>query len=249
MKKILYIIAAVLVALPFVAMAQATSQISPPPATAPPPSLIVPWRTAIENALVEIPGVVRDFSIEEDDGQAYYELEIVQESGNEFDVKIDMLSGAVVRKENEGIASRHAEYLSAAIPYAEAVETALASLPGARLYDFELDRDRDALRYNIAIIDENGVENDIWVDAATGTISSTLPQYELSELPEHRISLAEAEAIALEDLPGGEILYIQIDRDDGAWHYEAHVVSADGYYGELEIDAESGEIHEEDWDD
>lgn len=246
-----------LLALPTVAMAAETAPVETAAATTPPPSLIVDWQTAVQNALIEVPGVVKDFSMDGEDGRPCYELEIIQESGAEYDVKVDMLTGKILRKENEGISAHHQDYLGVKVSYDQAVATALASLtPEGELLavlpvmsDFDLDRKSDTLQYKVEILDVNGVEYDVRVDASTGEVVSSQPDYSPEDLPAGRISLEEARAIALEQAPGGEVLYIKLDRDDGHWQYEVHLVSAEGGYGELDLDVESGDVMEEDWDD
>lgn len=247
MKRILLIIGALLLAIPAIVHAQGA--LTDEPEATPPASLIADWRVAVQNALAEVPGVLKDFSTDADDGSLYYELEIVQEDGREYDVQVDMLTGAVVRKEDEGVSPRYADYLSVKLPYEEAVAAALNSLPEALLSEFELDSTRDGLQYKVELVDANGVEQDVHIDATSGEILQTLPDYEAEELPAGRIALEEARRIAQECLAGGEVISLRIDRDDGEWKYEADIVSADGRYLEVEIDAESGEVLEEDWDD
>ncbi|QBQ05114.1 peptidase [Sporosarcina pasteurii] len=56
-----------------------------------------------------------------------------------------------------------------------------------------------------------------------------------------RISIDDAMAIALEQIPG-EVVKVELDTDNGAFVYEVDIISRQGIKYEFEIDAETGRI-------
>lgn len=56
-------------------------------------------------------------------------------------------------------------------------------------------------------------------------------------------------AVAMERHPGASLLEAELERDDGALIYELEVLTGDGVVWELEIDARTGRVLEDEVDD
>ena len=56
---------------------------------------------AIEIALLEVSGEVQEIELEKEDGEMVYEIEIVRADGQEFEVEIAAVNGAIIEVEME----------------------------------------------------------------------------------------------------------------------------------------------------
>lgn len=56
-----------------------------------------------------------------------------------------------------------------------------------------------------------------------------------------RISIEDAISIATEQVPG-EVIKVELDRENGLFIYEVDIVNAQGIKYEVEIDAQTGRI-------
>lgn len=56
-----------------------------------------------------------------------------------------------------------------------------------------------------------------------------------------RISIEDAMSIATEQIPG-EVVKVELDRDDGILIYEIEIINTQGIKYEVEIDAQTGRI-------
>lgn len=68
-----------------------------------------------------------------------------------------------------------------------------------------------------------------------------------------RAAVARGEALPLEQIlrglplrPGERLLEVEFEREDGRWVYEIELIGPDGRVRELEVDALTGEVLEED---
>ena len=56
---------------------------------------------AIEIALLEVSGEVQEIELEKEDGEMVYEIEILRADGQEFEVEIAAVNGAIIEVEME----------------------------------------------------------------------------------------------------------------------------------------------------
>ncbi len=204
---------------------------------------IVPRQKAIQTALQAVGGVLVDYSIE--GGRvASYEMEIISKSGTEYDVRVGMVGGKILRQKADGRASNASSYLNVKTSYAAAMTTAQQSVPGSRVADFELDRERSAMVYQIEVLDLAGIEHSIRINANTGSIISSRKKPINGTAA---ITLAAAEDIAAKHVGGGALL-TELD-DERVLHYDVYVVSEAGALYEVEIDAQTGAVRRSEMDD
>ena len=58
--------------------------------------------SAVERALAEVPGTVKETELDREDGKLIYEIEILTADGLEMEVEIDAETGAVLEVEADG---------------------------------------------------------------------------------------------------------------------------------------------------
>ncbi len=140
------------------------------------------------------------------------------------------------------------------IGLAKAKEIVLQKAPGATIYKIELERDDGRISYE-GEARKGNVEYEFDIDAYTGTILSwEVEQKGASTAAQGSavIGLEKAKAIVLNKLPGGKIVEIELDYDDGRKIYEGEAQKDNMEY-DFEIDAGTGTVlkwEEEriDWD-
>lgn len=129
-----------------------------------------------------------------------------------------------------------------------AIEIAERAVPGDVV---ELHRDREngvpVWEVDVRRADGSGVE--LYIDRANGEVlrerSTDLSAYQRQATT---VSAAESARIALDSV-GGEVVELELDRDDGRLLWAVTVRADDGVEWEFEIDANSGDILDRDRDD
>jgi uncharacterized membrane protein YkoI len=130
---------------------------------------------AIKIALEEVPGTVEKVELEDEDGTIVYEIEIRAEDGTEQEVEIDATTGDVVKVEaeddEEGDEEQSQAELAkqAKVTEEEAIKIALEEVPGT-VEKVELEDENGAIIYDIEIRAEDGTEQEVEIDAATGDV-------------------------------------------------------------------------------
>lgn len=216
---------------------------------------------ALTDAGIDEKDVARSrVELDYDDRTLVYDVEFYT-GDEEYDYEIDAKTGDILSVDREierdfrDLRNSDAEYTKE-----EALEIALED---AELKEedidksrVELDRDDGFLTYNVEFYVGNE-EYDYEIDASTGRILDV--DYEIendfinAEAEGAVISEAEAEEIALENVPGAssEDVFIKLERDDGHLIYEGDILY-NGMEYEFEINAESGMIisweSESEWD-
>ncbi|WP_440895064.1 PepSY domain-containing protein [Amphibacillus sp. Q70] len=131
----------------------------------------------------------------------------------------------------------------------DAMEIAHDRVPNATMVEFELDSDDGQLYYEIEMHTDDQ-EIDLEIDAYTGEII----MYSFDQLEGTRqgysdiMTIKEAREIALAEDSEAVIKEINLDRDDGKYYYEVEMKTS-RYEIELDIDAQTGEIVELEYDD
>ncbi|MCL2071462.1 MAG: PepSY domain-containing protein [Oscillospiraceae bacterium] len=133
----------------------------------------------------------------------------------------------------------------------EAEQIALERIGGGEIIDIELDKKNGRLVYELEVV-HDGWEYDIRVDVETGEIvrqtrervahAETQPTIPNDNRPQGiRITVDEAQEIAIAIVGGGFITDVELDSKNGIIYYEIDVFY-DGVEYELEIDAATGGI-------
>jgi 3-phytase len=126
---------------------------------------------AVAAALAEVPGVVVEAELDEEDDALAWDVEVVQEDGTRIELTIDAGDGAVLRTEADD------DGVPAGIdgtPFSTAVAAALESVPG-QVVEAELDDDRP-MTWNVEIVGDGGGATEVLVDVADGRVLGTAPE-------------------------------------------------------------------------
>ena len=135
----------------------------------------------------------------------------------------------------------------------QAKTIALQRVSGA-ITDVELKNENGMLLYEVEIT-ENNKETEVLIEAKTGTVLSIESDEEDQEIaPDDLtetgslITEEQAKQIALNHIGEGGIIEIELERESGIILYSIGIIS-DQKEVEVEIDAETGEILEVEWED
>ncbi len=122
------------------------------------------------------------------DGKAVYEIEIRDENGFEWEFMCDAQNGKIFETESEVKSAKSKAFKSKAkVTEEDAIAIALKAHPGViQEVDYEIESNGDAT-YEFDIIDGNGKETKVEVDAATGKIIEvSIEEWEVGEEPDER---------------------------------------------------------------
>lgn len=117
------------------------------------------------------PGTLVKIESIEMEGKSIYELEVRDENGFEYELMCDIKSGKIVETEGEA-ESPMAEAFKSKMKVVEedAIKTALKAYPGkVEEVEYELEENGD-VSYEIDIMQANGTEMKVEVDAVSGKI-------------------------------------------------------------------------------
>lgn len=120
------------------------------------------------------PGAIVKLESIEAEGKSVYEIEVRDENGFEYEVMCDIKTGKVIETESE-VESPMAEAFKSKATVAEedAIKTALKAYPGkVEEVEYEIEDDGKA-SYEIDIMQADGTEMKIEVDATSGKIIET----------------------------------------------------------------------------
>jgi uncharacterized membrane protein YkoI len=121
-------------------------------------------------------------------GKPFYELEIRDAQGMEWEFMCDANSGKITEQESEaGSADSEPFKSKMKISEKEAADIALKAHPGTiQEVEYEIEENGDA-SYEFDIVDDKGVETKVEVDAVTGKIIETsTEEWEIGEEKEER---------------------------------------------------------------
>lgn len=145
-------------------------------------------KDATSTALKEVKGEVAETELENEDGTVVYGVEITDNKGKEYDVKIDAKTGEVLKVEagdenekgdkeegedNDAEVSDEKEQQQlekeATVTKEEATATALQKVKG-QVKETDLDDEDGAVVYGVKITDDQGKKHDVKIDAKTGKV-------------------------------------------------------------------------------
>lgn len=168
-----------------------------------------------------------------------YEIEIFDGKNGINKIKVDALNASIVETQWESVrAEKAAAFSKAEIKYKTALETALKNMPGGKVKELELKSHGGTPVYKIEILDTNGIEHDILINATDGNVIAIRPDTIIINKP--RISLEQAEKTALSRMDG-TVLYTELEEDDEKLHYQVLIFSQNSIY-EIKVDAVTGNI-------
>lgn len=136
----------------------------------------------------------------------------------------------------------------------EAGKMALDAHSGSRVIDIELDRSHGITVWEVKVVTQEA-KFEVEINASTGEIvkdrrdgTDDLREYN-SMLDTAKLSYADAIEAALAVHPGGTLVELELDRDNGTVKWEIEIYDADRVPYEMEIHAVSGKVLENDRDD
>ena len=137
------------------------------------PTETVRIETCLQAATAVIPGdyVKVEFLAPSAEGQPAYEIELRDARGREWELMCDAMTGQVFEIEQEAESAADPLFSAKAkVSEAQAVDTVLKLYPGVvREVEFEIESNGDPT-YEIDVVNEDGTEFKIEVDAVNGAI-------------------------------------------------------------------------------
>ncbi|MBA9025966.1 PepSY domain-containing protein [Peribacillus huizhouensis] len=124
--------------------------------------------SAKETALQSVKGTVTKTELGNDHNRLVYEFELMTDSGNKAEVKVDATTGKVIKVEIDGDIGA-LQNVSSSISVEDAKKTALQRVKGT-VTKTELDGDDQRIVYEFTIITDNGREVEVKVDATSGQV-------------------------------------------------------------------------------
>ena len=154
----------------------------------------------------------------------------------------------------------------ATITKEESISIALKEVSG-KVTDVELEDEDGTIVYGVEIVDAQGIEHDVKVDAKTGKVlkveaddeeetegaeendgevSDKAEQEQLAKLA--KISQEEGISIALQEVKGN-VTDVELEDEDGTIVYGVEIVDAEGLKHDVKVDAKTGKVVKVDLDD
>lgn len=141
----------------------------------------------------------------------------------------------------------------------QAVAAALKQVPGGKAVEAELELEGDGVEFEVEIVSE-GKHMEVEIDAVSGKVKSVKEEGEDDEKDEDedededeqaetdaaqaKITLSQAIATALKQVPGGKAFEAEVERkDDNKLVFEVELLAGDKVM-EVEIDAMTGKVLE-----
>ena len=119
-----------------------------------------------------------------------------------------------------------------------AQKIALASVPGSKVREFEIEEEHGRLVYELKLTGQDG-EREVYVDAKTGELvtfqheekestgmGAGIHEEEPGLLAQATVKPDSAERIALASVPGGQVVKREIENEDGKLVYEFEITVA-----------------------
>lgn len=127
-------------------------------------------------ALAKVPGNIEMAKLEREKGKILFEFEIHRADNNaEVEIHVDAVTGDVFdtkEKGGRGSAKEKEIFSAAKVSWDDAESAALKSVSGA-VVEAKLERERGKILYEFEIINSDGKETNVHVDAASGEVEST----------------------------------------------------------------------------
>lgn len=136
---------------------------------------------SIDIALKEVQGSASDVELEDEDGVIIYSVEVTDNQGQKHEVAVDANTSEILEieadgeefekedgEENDKEEQKQLEK-EATVTKEESIAIALKDVPG-KVKDAELEDEDGVVVYTVDIIDANGEEKEIMVDAKSGKV-------------------------------------------------------------------------------
>lgn len=202
------------------------------------------WDVAIETAQAVNSGNVVSLEYDTQNGQAVYNIETIGSDGIVTEVEIGAVSGTTVKTERDSKKDDDADVINTAtVTHKEAIATALAQSENSRFKSSELDASWNEPVYKVDIVDANGAEQGVVINAKTGEVTAVRNE-ERNTPASVAITVTQAEETAKNTSSANIVLYTTLEYDDNRSEYTVKLVGADGTGYEVKIDAQSGAVVE-----
>lgn len=200
--------------------------------------IIITAAQAQQAALKAAPGKVLKVELENEKHGLAYDVHTFGNS-NISKIEVSAVNGNIVKMKQEHTGAHVAATLDkAAISHEQARENALKQLPGSKVKKSELKVKSGTAVYEVELIDPKGIEHDIYINAANGSVIAVKQDKTFINTPV--ITPAQAEKTALATI-SGEAFYTKLDEDKQRLYYETSILSANGIY-KVKVDAVNGSV-------
>lgn len=155
------------------------------------------------------------------------------------------LAAATPAMAKDSVAQVQAMVAQTKVTLAQAVQAALAVVPGKAL-DAQLDDDKGQVRYEVEIITPQGHSVEVWVNATTGVAvqhedDGPAKRKERERLEASKITLLQAIAAAQKHTPG-TVVDAELSNDWGQTAFAVDVLTAKGRLMEVKLSPEDGRV-------
>ncbi len=209
------------------------------------PARITP-QAARAAALRVHPGTVTEVVLEPENGRAVYSVHITARNGQMLDVKVDGITGRVLRTESDA-PDAGTDLPDASITPAAARAIALHAHPGT-VTNLVLENDNGHAVYSVHITARNGQKLDVKVDGNTGRVLATEPDDgettdgpSATPTPPVRITASAARAIALHAHPG-TVTNVVLENDNGRAVYSVRITASNSQKLDVKVDSITARI-------
>lgn len=179
-------------------------------------------------------GTVLQATLESGGGKNVWSIDVAG-STNEFEVRVDAHTGAVLKI----ITESPTELISSA----RAEQDALAAVGGGEVLQTRLDSNgkRDDRVWRVDILGSTH-EYEVSLEARSGTILKIIAQPLNSMAPCTFITKAKAEKIALSAIHGGTVILAALEKTDTPPDWSVDVVASHGAEYEVKVNACTGKV-------
>jgi uncharacterized membrane protein YkoI len=139
---------------------------------------------SIDIALKEVQGNASDVELEDEDGVIIYSVEVTDDQGQKHEIAVDANTGKILKieaddeesekedgEENDKEEQKQLEK-EATVTKEDSIAIALKEVPG-KVKDAALEDEDGVVVYAVDVIDNNGQEKEIMVDAKSGKVLKT----------------------------------------------------------------------------
>ena len=196
--------------------------------------------SAVKSALSQADGKVKEIELDSENNIAVYDITIIDSKGVQHEIKIDAVKGSVHKYQKDNVDNRiTAMYSLTKIDYTDAIKTATENSKNSRVKKVDLSTDNGSPVYKIEFVDEQGIEYISRINATNGTLISLKQDTSVNGKPS--VSVKDAEKAAL-NVVKGDVIYTELDKDDGMLLYKVKIISNDSKLYEAKVNATSGNV-------
>lgn len=196
---------------------------------------------AKEVALKQVSGAYKSAELVKESSTYIYKVIVVGEDGNEHQVKLNAKTGKVI---NSSVQTK-ASFISKQ----NAKSVALKQVKGT-FKTAELKQENGVFVYNVIILDQNGKQQQVKINADTGkvtkteTVTQTTTQTTTTStktVSQVKITAAKAQTAALKEV-NGAVKTAKLTKENGVNLYHVNVIGEDGKEHQVKVNASSGKI-------